>query len=216
MLNFRGNKLKSLLIELDKFRNIAPTNKTQSFDYFEILLLVLLTIAEFYGLFINDWTVFVYCIPPTMGCFDHLFLNEILKRFRNYFNTINAKLEKEATSIDLNKLFPLTKIDKIKKLEEVETHFQIRCIQDLALLRHDLVDLVLEINKIFSTITIASMVIWFSCTVDLIYLMINMLVHSGQTDFLEFWFPVVIIFLFVLWLLVMVRMYSRTQQSVKV
>lgn len=209
--NFRSNKLKKLLVKLQDLE----ITKSCRYDMLEILLFISIIITYILMLFFDDWDshMFYYMAAPTLGCLDHLFLNEILKRFQDQFEAINTKLQKITIRKDLFEIFSLTRQDKIQKFKDRDN--QIKTIQNLSLLHYDLVNLAYKINNLFGITTIVSMLVLFVFTIDITYIILYHWVKSIEPHPTTlFWYFGFCDIFFILWLLVMVRMFSRTENLV--
>ena len=214
---YRSNKLKSLILKLnvieDKF---PPLFQQQERDWYKVLI-ILITILGI--LLIPDFkmrNVFVvyYLIPVGVAYQNHVFLETILERIRCHFRSINQHLEKQIHAVDLYEIFPFSKDSKIQQLKEKEKFSNLCQIHELSHLHYDLVQLAIDISKVFDVITIASMVLWFGYVIDMIYISIRSMLELKSFRLIVLCSQMLNISFFFVWLLIVVRMYTRTEKEV--
>ncbi|KAJ3648634.1 hypothetical protein Zmor_020425 [Zophobas morio] len=203
IFTLRSHKLKMLFLKLEEIRIKPPfreKNKTER-DWMKILVLII-TFLNFTIEPLHVWgpgflIMGFFVIPPVTCILNHLFLGDVLKIVRLQFKLINQQLQKKVSVAHIG--FPLNKTENLKQLEE------------LSFLHYDLVRLVLEISSYFDVTTLISIVLWFGNFIAAIYILIMMLNAPFQFKFL---FSLMCnVFYYLLWLLMIVCMYSRTQKE---
>jgi hypothetical protein len=217
----RSNSLHLILLKIKEIKSLltAATSKnpSQSSDWLELILLLScsLNIILAFSFDMGIYVLFFY-IPSSISCLNHVFLNKVLTTIRNQFEVIDQHLQKQINCVDLNTIFPLTKVEKIRQLKEAEKTFNICRIEELSLLHFDLVNLAIEVSKLFDVTTLVAMVTWFGMVIDTIYTIIFCVMNGIQIDPPSlFWYTLTTLLFFLLWFFFMVRMYSRTQQTVR-
>ncbi|KAH0821319.1 hypothetical protein GEV33_001472 [Tenebrio molitor] len=215
----RSNSLHLILLKIKEIKSLltAATSKnpSQSSDWLELILLLScsLNIILAFSFDMGIYVLFFY-IPSSISCLNHVFLNRVLTTIRNQFQVIDQHLQKQINCVDLNTIFPLTKVEKIRQLKEAEKTFNICRIEELSLLHFDLVNLAIEVSKLFDVTTLVAMVTWFGMVIDTIYTIIFCVMNGIQMDPPSlFWYTLTTLLFFLLWFFFMVRMYSRTQQT---
>ncbi|KAJ3638017.1 hypothetical protein MTP99_001428 [Tenebrio molitor] len=214
----RSNNLHHLLQKINDIKVFltpsSPKNQSQSFDWLELILLLLYLINIIAIFSFNMIMLFLFChIPASISCINHVFLNKVLSTIRNQFEVIDQHLQKQIDRVDLYEIFPLTKVEKIRQLKESERSFNICRIEDLSLLHYDLVNLAVEVNKLFDVTTMVAMGMWFGFVIDGTYSIIFLVVNNIEMDpFLVLYMLTSLLF-FLAWFFFMVRMYSLTQQT---
>ena len=149
-----------------------------------------------------------------MAFLNHLFLTDILEAVRSEFSTINRELQRVINRTDLNLIFPLTKISKIKQLEENDKTFSILRIEQLSFLHYNLVHQLHQVNKLFDITIIISMMLWFGYVIILTYQFMETVVDGYTLDFAATFYLTTNLLFFYLWLLILIRTFSRTQREV--
>ena len=192
----RSNQLQILLLKL---QTMTPKSQKRHKNWLKILVLVTVVLHFVYFPIFPVFSVasVYYFMPTAIGLCDHLFLDDILQSISMEFSRINQELNKLATE---------------------QLYYPEMCAIDQLTLRHsDLVTLAIDINKLFDIFTISSMSTWLVYAVDCVYFLVHSLVventNSGKVVLITF--TALDGLLFVLWLSMMVRMYSRTQREVK-
>ncbi|XP_063923036.1 gustatory and pheromone receptor 39a-like [Zophobas morio] len=148
-----------------------------------------------------------------MAFLNHLFLTDILEAVRSEFSTINRELQRVINRTDLNLIFPLTKISKIKQLEENDKTFSILRIEQLSFLHYNLVHQLHQVNKLFDITIIISMMLWFGYVIILTYQFMETVVDGYTLDFAATFYLTTNLLFFYLWLLILIRTFSRTQRE---
>jgi ABC-type multidrug transport system fused ATPase/permease subunit len=216
-----SNKISLLLEKVQDMKVVlscgTPKKRKYHFNWSETILVTAVVVNYALTLFTDESNFIFFCyIPSGVCCLNHLFLSNVLRSIRDQFDLINHHLQRQVNSVDLVKIFPLTRHEKIKQLKEKDVASNIRHIEQLSLFHYDLVHLAKDINSLFDVTTIVSMAMWFSCVVDASYDFVYFVVNKIEPDApLQFWYIQANLLFFLLWLFVMVRMYSRTQQSVR-
>ncbi|KAJ3638012.1 hypothetical protein MTP99_001425 [Tenebrio molitor] len=214
-----SNKISLLLEKVHDIKVVlscgTPKKQKYHFNWSETILVTAVVVNYALTLFTDESNFIFFCyIPSGVCCLNHLFLSNVLRSIRDQFDLINHHLQRQVNSVDLVKNFPLTRHEKIKQLKEKDVSSNIRHIEQLSLFHYDLVHLAKDINSLFDVTTIVSMAMWFNCVVDASYDLVYFVVNKIELDApLQFWYIQANLLFFLLWLFVMVRMYSRTQQS---
>ncbi|RZB39533.1 gustatory receptor [Asbolus verrucosus] len=216
MFYWRSNQLRSLLIKVNEIKLVLVTSpsKQRTHDWLGSILVALIVLNfTLTPVFDDTIAAFLFYISTAIGSLDHLFLSNILGFVRSQFEAINQHLRRQIDTVDLSKLFPLTKVEKIKQLKEHEITLSIRRIQELSLLHCDLVNLVTEISGLFEITTITSMAMWFGFVINAIHYAVYIIgnMQEGETTFL--YCMTLYVTFFSLWLYIMVRSFSRTQET---
>lgn len=192
----RSNQLQKLLLKL---QTMTPKSQKRHKNWLKILVLLSVVLHFVYFPVFPVFSVasVYYFMPTAIGLCDHLFLDDILQSISTEFSRINQELKTLATE---------------------QLYYPEMCAIDQLTLRHsDLVTLAIDINKLFDIVTISSMITWLVYAVDCVYFLVHSLVventNSGKVVLITF--TALDGLLFVLWLSMMVRMYSRTQREVK-
>ena len=206
ILVYRSNNLRSLLLKLDEIkRHSCVVTQNAKRDWFKISMWIITMLHLAFVPTLRQWLIssVYYYMPPTIGFCDHLFLDKILECVRSEFVVINQQVLSLRTRIRAN-----------PHVKNKETQSMYHLVEELTLRHCDLVTLVLDINKLFDLITLSSMLTWFAYFVDVIYVFVDVLRRVTVRADLVMFVGINLTFM-ILWLLIMVRAYSRTQQEVK-
>ncbi|KAJ3655430.1 hypothetical protein Zmor_014562 [Zophobas morio] len=76
-----------------------------------------------------------------------------------------------------------------------------------------MVQLAIDVSKVFDVITIASMVLWFGYVIDMIYISIRSMLELKSFRLIVLCSQMLNISFFFVWLLIVVRMYTRTEKE---
>ena len=214
----RRNKLKKMLKELYELKiHFSLPTQTESRDWIKTSLFITV-MSNFCSLPYWDKSLYLtyayYMIPVGMAFLNHLFLTDILEAVRSEFSTINRELQRVINRTDLNLIFPLTKISKIKQLEENDKTFSILRIEQLSFLHYNLVHQLHQVNKLFDITIIISMMLWFGYVIILTYQFMETVVDGYTLDFAATFYLTTNLLFFYLWLLILIRTFSRTQREV--
>ncbi|KAJ3641795.1 hypothetical protein Zmor_028270 [Zophobas morio] len=176
---------------------MTPKSQKRHKNWLKILVLLTVVLHFVYFPVFPVFSVasVYYFMPTAIGLCDHLFLDDILQSISMEFSRINQELKTLATE---------------------QLYYPEMCAIDQLTLPHsDLVTLAIDINKLFDVVTISSMITWLVYAVDCVYFLVHSLVlentNSGKVVLITF--TALDGLLFVLWLSMMVRMYSRTQRE---
>jgi hypothetical protein len=217
----RNNSLHLLLLKINDIKVVLmPTSSIiphQSSDWLELIVFVLYLINIIFAFFFDMAIYFLFCyIPITTSCLNHVFLSKVLANIRHQFDVIDQYLQKQINCVDLHTIFPFTKVEKIRELKEAEKSFNIYRMEELSLLHYDLVNLAVAVSRLFDVTTMVAMVVWFVWVIDTFYMLVIFAVNQIQMEspFINLFMTTSSLF-FLVWFFLMVRMYSRTQQTVR-
>nr|XP_015837718.1 PREDICTED: uncharacterized protein LOC107398366 [Tribolium castaneum] len=179
IFGFKAHKLKHLLLKL----SVLNFNKksTKEFDWHQFLLIGLYSSHfAFFPFLVEPVTllIFYYIVPITIKCFDNLFKRDILNLLLVKFKFLNKEFDRQSDIADLPKLFPLTKTKKIKFLENEEIDSNLRYIEELSQYHYHLVQLSLDICKIFEIEVVITLILWFEKIIESTYFAIFTLVND--------------------------------------
>ena len=212
---YRSSHLSTLLTELDNLK-IPNEGKPLPRDVALRIGAVGSMIINIICHFVEDELPipqFFFSLPGIITFFDHLFLGDVLNMICNKFETINVQLQRQVNSVDLSKIFPLTKMSKIQLLKDEEIDFNLERVHELSHYHYDLVGLTKKISYHFEITTIAAMLTWFGYVNDSCYYIIDYGVKDEATaEFYATNFSFLIFYLF--WLILMLKMFTRTQNKV--
>jgi hypothetical protein len=215
----RSDKLYALLIKLDDVKVdtiMSMTSKSfRQSNWHKPILIGLLAFNILCILFLDypiESSIYLYFFCITIHCFDNFFLNDILNKVLYKFEKINRHLQRQIYSVDLFKIFPLTKMDKIKTIREDEITFNIRQIQELSYFHYDLVHLALEIVGNFEITIIAALIMWFQNIIEANYYIIYGLVKDGL-NFVDFLCNLLYLMYLYCWIFVLIRIFSSVKDK---
>ncbi|KAJ3648638.1 hypothetical protein Zmor_020429 [Zophobas morio] len=216
----RRNKLKKILKELYEVKtdfSLSAQKDGNNWIKISLFVTVVLNLCCLPNLNKSWMSLYLilayYVIPVGMAFLNHLFLSDILEAVRVEFNTINRELERVVNRTDLNLIFPLTKISKIKQLEESDKTFSILRIEELSFLHYNLVHQLLQVLKLFDVTIIISMVLWFGYVIILTYKFMEPIVDGYLEDLAEILYVTTNLLFYYLWLFILISTLSRTQRE---
>ncbi|XP_063904854.1 putative gustatory receptor 28a [Zophobas morio] len=128
-----------------------------------------------------------------------LLFHNVLEVFCLHFRDINRRLKQEVSRVSV--ALTLSQTVKFKQLEE------------LSFLHYNLVHLVLAINNLFDVTTLASMVLWFGNIISVLYSLIESFLKDNFLPLQIRFYLFCNVINYLLWLIIVVRMYSRTQRE---
>jgi hypothetical protein len=144
------------------------------------------------------FSFFCFFLPTLVNIFDHLFLDDILTYLGAEFDMISQHLKQRRDSLAL----PDARIvDDIQKLS----------------LRHcDLSKLTLEFTRCFEVNTLTAMMMWFDYIVNSIFFLVFDLIYTKhlETRIIKFAGALIYQKILILWLCIMLKMYTRTEDKV--
>ncbi|KAJ3648636.1 hypothetical protein Zmor_020427 [Zophobas morio] len=204
VFTLRNRKLKTVLLKLNeikiKFRFVEKKKlwhdwvKTLTFV---TIILQLVLILNVYRTWWSIHLIFAYIfIPPITCLLNNLFLDNVLQAFYIQFRAINSEIQ------------------EISRLSDISFDFtKFRDLEELSLLHYNLVRLVLEINSLFDVTILTSMVLWFGNIVSILFIFVES-VLKGILPRMRFRLYLLCLLIhYLLWLFIVVRMYSRTQKE---
>jgi hypothetical protein len=218
IFKWRSNKLKFLLLKLKDIQTtLSPETHKQRLNWFEIIFIVTGVVNFIAIIYIYDYSsviLFSTYLSAGVSSFDHLFLNNVLKSIRNQFDSINQSLQTEVQRVAFHKTFSL---NGARKVEKLDIGHNIRRIQELSLHHLDLVNLSLDVSKLFDITTIVSTIMLFGYIIDTVYIFLLDVINGTKGDstlVLVLPFLGLNILFYFLWVCLMVGMYSCTQERV--
>ena len=214
----RSNTLKSLLLKLNVVEEtFTPLFQQEEKDWYKILIAPTLILSALLFPDFETRNIFMvyYYIPQGVAYLNHVFLDTILEQIRCHFKSINQRLEKQLHSVDLYEIFPFAKASKIQQLKENEKLSNLCEVHELSHIHYDLAQLALDVNKTFDVTTITSTILWFAYVIDITYVLTRNLLKVESSRWGPIASEILNLSFFFLWLLIMVRMYTRTAKEVR-
>jgi hypothetical protein len=199
MIYKRRIELQSLLIQIDQ-TTLQTSVSHQTINWLKIVLFcdIVVIAASFPFSERPFFSFFCFFLPTLVNIFDHLFLDDILTYLGAEFDMISQHLKQRRDSLAL----PDARIvDDIQKLS----------------LRHcDLSKLTLEFTRCFEVNTLTAMMMWFDYIVNSIFFLVFDLIYTKhlETRIIKFAGALIYQKILILWLCIMLKMYTRTEDKV--
>ena len=137
--------------------------------------------------------LYLYYSFDFISTFEFLFLDDLLDVVLHKLQLINQHFLRQSDSVDFLQIFPLSKTDKIKFLQEEEIIFRIEQMQAFSDFHYDLVNLSQELVKNFDVTLIVSLIVWFETAIETAYYVAYVSLHGS--DYYIFVYGVNFIFL---------------------
>ena len=208
----RSNKLETLLNQIQRIELDVPLSIRTKQTWIRMILLT--TVSAMLICFpfreLPFYSVIYFIYPCIVNCFDNLFINDVFSCICDKFKTINLQLER-INSVDLLRIFPLTKIDKIHVLEKEETDYNIQVIEQLSHYHYNLVMLTSETLKEFEVTILVAMVQWFLNMIDGNYTLIY-LIKDNKIGSVRFTSNVTYVAFLMSWLYAIIAKMNETRE----
>lgn len=169
----RARNTKQILGKIDNIKLYALTTSrrfAQPHTFFRRLLLVMLFTNFGFIIASNKIQLLIHAwLPRALTTAETLFINDLFYYVSAKFELINQHLKRQTSSVELATIFPLTKTNKIKILEDDDLSFKIERINELSGCHYDLVHLAIELGKNFEFSIVFSLVLWFAFVIESVY-----------------------------------------------
>jgi hypothetical protein len=124
----RSDNLRVLLLkvsDLKRFQSKRPNQNNRQ----RLVLIGLLFLKFAFVPFLHadpEVIIYMYLFPLIINCFENLFLNDVLGLILHKFETIYLHLQRQVNSVDMLKTFTLSRIEKIRAIQEEKKSSNIR------------------------------------------------------------------------------------------
>lgn len=218
LFSLKANNLKHLLhkiekIEIDSIKKFTPMISQRIFFRFMLLISVALTVI--FGIIVTSEPTSLprAWIARLIYMSEVLFINDLLYYISSKFQMINEEIQKQNFLVPLSVIFPLTKVEKIKILEESDLSYKIKRIHEMSDCHYDLVHLTLKVANNFNTLIIFSLMLWFAFIIETIYVVTFMVINKVE-GLSVYCFNLSSIFYLFMWLCLLLSSFNETQLKV--
>jgi hypothetical protein len=212
----RTSNLKILLLNIDNIKFDCVKRCEGHYNWQRPLLLGLLFLNFAFIPFLKTpkkLLIYIYDLPMVLICFDNLFMNDVMSTVFEKFELINRQLHRQVNSVNFCEIFPLTKIEKIKILEDDEITFNVHHVQKLSHMHYDLVHLAIDICKNFEISILAMLVLGFQKIIATVYFIVYTTYNSKNVTVISYCTNAVYAVYHFCWLFVLIEVLSRVQNE---
>ncbi|KAJ3648640.1 hypothetical protein Zmor_020431 [Zophobas morio] len=213
----RSSNLRSLILRINtvKEKTVAfSTRKAPLNKWIRINSVTLFFLTVSFIPFITKQPInFIYpSFSQLLIVFDVLFLNDVMHCIYAEFESINRHLHRQINSVSLSQIFPLTRLEKIKTLEDEEIASSVEQVHKASHLHYELVKIAVQVSKCFEITIIFSLLLWFEHMIDDVYYLVDITI-TGRYKLIDYVYNGALLSNSFYWLFVMIRIFVRVKSE---